>query len=367
MKQLYLDPGNHLVKYGANPLLNQGRGLFPHLAAEINAITFEAADRLAKTINVPPLTFMMTRQGVTTYWKVGDAAIDGGATITGAQKYHAGHHFASLFAGAAHGAYPEGCESLAVTVLHPVDINKEDGNAILNQIKGKTIVRVVGSDKPITFLVKAITMLPEPICGFFCATLNSDGALYSKDTSRPIIFPGFKILSIDIGGGLTQTQIITIDKTGNPIVEDIGNPLFVGIQSMIEHLRREIRQNSQKFPELAKLQDVPMDTLKSIISTKQYVNKAKRNHVVDCDQEVTSAFNATIKNAFLPTYNQRYGGGQGYDYIIISGGGGGILIDLMREILSHDYVFQSTYDPNDAVYGNIMGGKKISLNAETKS
>lgn len=255
---------------------------------------------------------------------VGMEAINSAVRVVGADKYRLGY-FDVYVCGMLLKMFPEGHDNIALSMAHPPDAIpylETMGQTLLGR---HTVITPEG--KTVKFVVKVVTPFDEPAGG-------AVRAITSEFRSNDFVVAGDKILLVDIGGKISSITpcVLMANKTINTLF-NYGEVFEIGIQNVQKDLEDILRS---QHPALFTRQ-IPHSILDECIR-KRGLNVTVQGRSKDFSEEYTQAV-APLINAVENIYISQMGRALDSRLIFVSGGGGGLIFDELR-----DTVFeQETY------------------------
>lgn len=268
--------------------------------------------------------------------------------VTGPDKYTEGV-LDNMVLGTLLKVLPDGYPNIIVSCAHTTNaipyVEKMD--ALLN--KKHTIMRYDG--ETVKYNIRGFIGWDEPAGGLirhFHRNYVEDG-----------LTPGKQVIVVDIGGRVSSMYPAEILDDGIEIYWSAGKPFPVGIQNVMELLEQEFRSLhpdrfhsktvSERIRERA-LWDVRPDHT----GTPHYFTE-----VQGVELEVTQAvLNATapILSQIENVYVNDLESGQDASCVVVTGGGGGRLFDMIcRDAVHHPYIYMAE-EPQFMPFANLRGG-----------
>lgn len=278
------------------------------------------------------------------------AQVGKGERLIGAAKYLR-DHFGVLFLAALVQLYHGSHQDVRVVVLHPPRLNTENLRALYKSLNGKHSVDLPDGRK-FNFNVTEIIPLEEPVASLQTFLLTTEGRTYEK--SPIALEPGNEIYTVDVGGALTVFVpcLITEDRKIEVNISE-APPIRKGIQDVIETFEQELRA---AFPNtLGRLPEIPLNMMHNALMTGKI---SIRNRSEDCAEQVANSM-AVIGNPIEAQYANRYARGVTAAGIAVSGGGGGLSFNYLKDnVLEHDFVYPCETDLTRMRFGAIRGASK---------
>lgn len=216
-------------------------------------------------------------------------------------------------------------------------------DALMKSALGEWHVEVCGKER--TFAVEEADTFDEPNGG-------ASNMLYTDDGTRVQNLPMKKgtTLMIDIGGHTTDFMVI---HPGGEIDNDESESLpGVGINAVLDALRDALKR---RYPSVFQdLNVFSMSKLRDALRTGQY--DAGGYGMLDCVDMADEA-SAPLLNSIGNKY-QQYGGTAQFNFIGLTGGGGGSQEQRLRRLLEHPRILLAD-KPEQIELANVRGGWKL--------
>lgn len=228
----------------------------------------------------------------------------------------------------------------------PRDKNFRDD--ICAATKGRWEVTCMGARKK--FRVVEAKAMSEPSAAFRHATYAWDGI----HKHGPKVFQTGLCLGIDLGG---FTLDLMIFEGGKPDHFSAGS-FSVGVMDIMDDLERQLRRDFKK--EMQGYNDYPRAFLEEALQTYEYPRKGAKN--LPCKNQVDAAFTSTL-NQMSTLVQERYGGWNDYDALILMNGGSAAIEARFREAVSHTSIHVSEMERGvmqySTAYGLMKAGKAL--------
>ena len=346
-ERLYViaDPGNSDIKM--MELGSIGREVvFPHAVRQQSSAEYKVGAK--RFLNQPSYfrnTSIFQKDGVN--YIVGDEALRKGrpTRITGPDKYKRGHIDVLIAAGLLKIA-PDGHNNVGIAIAHPPNATAYIDD-IINSMKGThEITRWDGQQ--IKYKIKSIVTWDEPVGGLI-RFMTRDYAEYNEHDIRP----DHRLLIIDIGGKVSSMVPVVVGNDQNYQVLYSDSAAFnLGIQDIESTLAEELRD---LHSDLFKVRDIPRSILHEALRRKGTVTV--KNVEYDVKQAVLNA-TAELLNYIENAYINDMDKGLDIHHIVVTGGGGGLMFEMLRdEVLEHNFVYLAD-DLNTIQLANLRGGAK---------
>lgn len=156
-------------------------------------------------------------------------------------------------------------------------------------------------------------------------------------------------LVLDIGGFTTDATLL---ENGTPDYQSIITEPGIGIIRALEEFKKGVRSKHS-----TKLQNVSImrpEKLRRALITGQY--EAGGYGKLDCQQEADTACNRLV--SLVNDIYKRFGGTASLDFVILTGGGSGVLAPRLKKTLGHPNLYLA--DKPDLVHmANVTGALKM--------
>jgi hypothetical protein len=200
------------------------------------------------------------------------------------------------------------------------------------------------ADQELRFKVTYANTFDEPVGGLMNVLLTEDGQHYQHSEIN-----GGRSLVIDIGGFTTDWLAV---NPGGEVDYSLARSVPLGIQNVLTDFEESFRTNN--LPAVKNTPDLPAERVRKAIVTGYFEGGGKR---YPCENEVREATSVML-NRIADTYQRIAGGALGWDAIILTGGGCGLLYKRLLPILNHQHVLLA--DKIEALHlANVRGGLKL--------
>ncbi len=258
---------------------------------------------------------------------------------TGSSRYTRDYY--GIFAASVMGRLYEKGMEVSVFGSHPPGdaIYRED---LMEAAVGDWDVEVGGHGRH--FRVIYANTFDEPVGGLMNVLLTEDGQHYQHSDIN-----GGRSLVIDIGGFTTDWLAV---NPGGEVDYSLARSVPIGIQNVMTDFEESFRANN-----LQAVKDTPVlppDRVRRAIATGVFEGGGKR---YPCEKEAQEATNLLL-NRLADTYQRIAGGALGWDAIILTGGGSGLLYNRLLPILNHKRVILAD-DLASIHMANVRGGLKL--------
>lgn len=281
------------------------------------------------------------------------AKVGKGRNMRGASKYTR-EQMGALVKAALYKLVPAGHPNVHLTVLHPADITAHNLRSLIKSVAGKH--RMIMPDKgKVEYNVTKVFTDIEPVAGFQTFLLNTDGGTYVRGQMN--VHPGMRFLVCDVGGALTSFVPVYITDSGEVDIDTYGVPVIrSGITNVYDTLKIELKST---IPQLGNVQHIDEYILGEAVSTDVVTLK---NRPVECAEQVERAMQ-TVADPIRAMYQDRYSEGNGYNGVIVTGGGGGVAYNYLRDrVFEHDFCFMAEEELGRMRFSNIRGSSKGMAN-----
>src|SRR5712691_1813346 len=172
----------------------------------------------------------------------------------------------------------------------------------------------------LTFDVKRVITLDEPICGYAHYTFTANG---EERPDNPVADK--TVLLIDIGGYTTDR--VSIDPGGEIDLLSIESRRAGTIEA-IQQFENELRHKNRRLFKDAGDLDIRRVEQAIISGVYQFGNQS-----IDCSKEAAAAINTLVSEIVLVINNS--GGAANYDVILLDGGGAVLIYDALCAAFSN--------------------------------
>lgn len=371
---LVLDVGNSVVKVVVmDKLLRWNCVTYPHALKRIPSGKFdEQVSRrtrgLSRGADLKLDTFVYERSGYEQAFTVGEAAEIGlESRQTGGAKYKT-EYYAPLFIPGLLDLLPDGHDNIeALALFPPGDFRHTED--LIEVVGGKhKVTKADGTT--VTYRIRSVAIADEPVGGLNNYLLAADGLHYRTNN-----IPDGMGLCFDLGGKISSGT--PFDKHGN--VSYANSPSYdLGIQDAMKTFS-DIVLASNKFTltsgknidarifESYRGSNLPQDGVmrEAFLDNIYRVSGYELNVKDIVDESVTGLLNQARQ-----MFTQNLGGSQRYQYVVVTGGGGGILFDRIIKNVFYDFnldrIFLANTDSEsvkDTFKANVLGARKMFAGA----
>lgn len=328
-----VDIGNSLVKMKIHGLLNN-LTVFPHALKFLDDAKWSIKKRLPVTSSSRN-TKVIRVNGIAA--SIGARAEADGRLdrLTGEAKFRR-DYYGMLFASGMLDILPDGHDNLHVFAGYsPLDVNAVDD--LSDSLGGRHEIELLDGSK-VVYNVRSVRTYQEPVGGLMNWLLQE---------GNENISPG-RVLVIDIGGKISSLVPSTTDG-------DLDEPrgIDLGIQDILDDLERLLKANHRPF--FRGLKTLPEDRRKEALQTGFYRGGGEE---LDVSMEVETCIGSLL-NRIESHYINDFGGPRNFDYIVITGGGGGLLAEVLNtHVLNHRAVYLAE-DYQNMHLANLHGAEKM--------
>ena len=336
MSVMVLDAGNSIIKAKIARREN-GEIASPHAMKQLTESEYE---KITNRVGIQNQSMDYLRINGKPY-VVGESAERHGLITqrTGTARYTKDYY--GVFAAAALGRLYDHSREVLVFGSHPPgDVQfRQD---MMESIVGDWYVEIKGKERH--FRVSYANTFDEPVGGLMNVLLTEDGQHYQHTD----INDG-RALVIDIGGFTTDWLAI---NPGGEVDYSLARSVPIGIQSVISDFEDSFRANN-----LEAVKDTPVlppARVRKAIASGVFEGGGRK---YSCEQEVEEATSVML-NRISDTYQRIAGGAIGWDCIILTGGGSGLLYNRLLPILKHENIILA--DKIEIIHlANVRGGLKL--------
>jgi hypothetical protein len=295
-----------------------------------------------------------TGQDVEFYCVVGQHAETNGADArrAGGPKYDSDYYPALAIAMLLH-LLPKGHEDIQIVAAFPPgDIHFT--STLRASLGGRHDVTLADGRK-ISYAVRAVSVFDEPVGGMWNFMLSNDGIHYNANV------PSGAGLCIDIGGRISS--IVPFDSTGW-VDYQRAKSVDMGIQDVMMRVSKSLLATTanRKFFRQHR-GDLPFDgQMRDCLRTGLYEVGGYEIDALTAVADATSVLRNEIKQVY-----EYLGGARPYKYILVSGGGGGLMFtQLVEHVLNFNptRVYPAHTDMDQMHIANLLGGDKALAAAD---
>lgn len=336
MSVMVLDAGNSIIK-AKIARRERGEIAFPHALKQLTEAEYTNVVSRAGVAGSPPGYLRINDVP----YVVGESADRHGVHVqrTGAARYTRDYY--GIFAATALARlYERGGEIMVFGSHPPGDVNfRQD---LMKAVIGDWHIETNGNERH--FRVTYANTFDEPVGGLMNVLLTEDGQHYQRSDLN-----GGRSLVIDIGD--FTTDYIAVNP-GGEVDYSLARSVPIGIQNVVadfeESFRASYLQAVKDTPAL------PQERVRKAIATGVFEGGGQK---YACEKEAREATNLLL-NRIADTYQRIAGGALGWDAIILTGGGSGLLYRRLLPILEHERVILA--DALESIHlANVRGGLKL--------
>lgn len=308
--------------------------------AEMRNVEYAGAEYFRKLYRDKSEVLVMVGEGVTKNTRSNK--------LTGEAKYQE-KYFDTLLAAMLKRLLPNGHENVWIALATPADAI--DYIDLIKSITGGLHKLQSLDGQETKYRVTRLVMWEEPQGGMIRFMKRNAEA----KASHVEIEPNQRVLVVDIGGKISSMTVIGIGRhmEVTPLYNESPDPFNLGIIDVLETLGKELKGLFPKeFQFYKTAASIPTDILQAAIRKGKIqlsgnwldVNQARLNAIAKISDELESM------------YQNEVDGGRSMAHIVVTGGGGGLLLPALRdEILNH-----SSIHPADEIstinFANLRGG-----------
>lgn len=207
------------------------------------------------------------------------------------------------------------------------------------------------------YVIRSVRVVDEPVGGLMHKIIAPDGEYYNDHSVT-----GKKVLVIDIGGQVSSMTPATSDGEVN---YRASKSFGMGINDVEKAFEAELRRS---FPEFRRLRLMPQDQIREAIMTGYWQGGGREP--IDCREAKVRACGQLL-NDIQNSYENELGGNLSYNHILVTGGGGALLYDMLNtpELLNHGSVMLADIHSDEMHLANVRGAAKMfvaTLKADEK-
>lgn len=336
MSVMILDAGNSIIKAKIARREN-GELAFPHALQPLTENEYTTI--LARAGKNTPLKDYMRINGKP--YVIGESAERHGLVTqrNGAARYTR-DYYGVLAAAAMAQLYERGQEIKLFGSHAPGDAGfRKD---LMQAAIGDWTVEVNGSE--LKFRVTYANTFDEPVGGLMNLLLTEDGQHYQRSDLND-----GRALVIDIGGFTTDWIAV---KPGGEVDYSLARSVPLGVQSILADFEASFKANNLKI--VKDTQVLPPDRVRKAIVNGYFEGGGRK---YPCEKEAQEA-TSLLLNRVADMYQRIAGGALGWDAIILTGGGSGLLYKRLLPMLNHERVLLAD-DQGQIHLANVRGGLKL--------
>lgn len=357
MRKAYLicDLGNSLIKM----VLLNSRGTvkaqvdFPHAIRTSDFDTFERTRKFRQSTSANQLYERFMYRGMPV--AVGRAAENrSDPRKTGGPKYSR-DYITLLFLSGALRLLPDGHDNLTVMAMHPPS-DIQHAAPLRKALGGKHVVTTADGTK-VTFAVREVYTMDEPVGGVRHFLLAPGGMGYRHEHIDDRM-----AICIDVGGQISS--FTPFYKDGDIDYELAERwTLNAGVRDVMAEMSRLLKGDQFLGPQLKQHRGsaLPEDAnMRTAIHRGIYNVQGKDQHVNDLRDEATRPLILALHGLWE---DQILAQGMAPAYVVVTGGGGGLLFDKIMTQVLDGYNKEAVHmvEPDFPVihYANVYGAVKV--------
>lgn len=336
-----IDVGNSIVKMKIHGLLHN-LTVFPHALKYLNPTQWKQKKQLPITSQVRNTRVIQVDGQAASIGALAetDGKLD---RLTGEAKF-VRKYYGLMFVSGLLDLLPNGHDNLQLFAGYsPLDQNAIE--QLQDALGGKHTVELLDGTS-VTYVVRSVRTYAEPIGGF----MNWLLAPGNEDVDRG------RVLIVDIGGKISS---LVTANTDAEIEEPEG--IDLGIQDIMADLQTLLKANHRDW--FTGMKTLPEDRRKEALATGYYRGGGE---FLNVQEDVFAAAGTLLTR--VEQYFSGLGGKRNFDYIIVTGGGGGLMSDQLDKIFQHPQTHLAA--PLDLMHcANLFGAErmlKLQLTASTK-
>lgn len=298
------------------------------------------------------VTFGKQYNDVTHYYRVGSAnGKNAYNRVTGADKYTLGYFDVYLSAMLLE-MFPQGHNNIFLSIAHPPDALPYR-DMLVNVVGGlhRLIVHTSGGQQKVRFAVRNVITWDECSGGLLRAFNRPVGDYTMRDFNPMNLRNGQKIAHVDLGGNIgSVTTAIYDDGVIEPDFDDCKT-FYLGIRDVYENAIAQLTSlypnDFRKPPEPAWLE--------------KFVQKQGIYELRGTERDFTQAYwnaVASIVNSLENIYLRDFDRMPDVSHITISGGGGGMLAEEIKQIFERNITLSEDF--NKMHFANALGGMTLT-------
>lgn len=332
---LVFDGGNALIKLLLG-LIESSRLAFTHALAELTESQWRNIQEAQG--GAPHQDFLEVNGR---YYAIGDAAarMSANAKRVGAARYMP-EYMGVLLAASMYRLFDGEVGPITVLASHPPDDARYAAD-LRAALRGTW--KIASGDDRRTYHVQRVMTFLEPVGGAMCLALDEDGNENAEVTRGDVLI-------IDLGGG---TSNVCLARNG-VIDPEASRTMRRGILDVLQRFESELRDQYASIFKSANI--IPQHRVRDALRYGVYAGGGQE---LDCRNAAHYAANPFM-NDLDALIQQHFGNAMLYDRVLVTGGGGGLLIDRLPEILDTNEIYL-VHDPADIHFANAIGGRKLWL------
>jgi hypothetical protein len=283
---------------------------------------------------------------------VGDLAINlsNSEQRKGSHKY--GEYMRDMFVATMLHLYPEGHKKVNLVVTHPAKLPNTELEALRDSFKGEINIETVDG-REVSYLVKKVVMIEEPIAAFQTYALNTSGTDHQRREMK--LQPGMQFAICDVGGYISHLALGRINSRGGVEIAAVNlEPIEYGIHHVIKNFEAIARN---KIPELSKQPSLPIERVTEALKTDTY--RIRRSDTRNVENVVNDAFKPLFTSLRETWENPPFREGLGLDGVILTAGGNALAQEyLTRNLFGDDFAVPAEDDVERMRFCAIRGASK---------
>lgn len=288
---------------------------------------------------------------------IGEAAELGADTRRAGGAKYARDYYSPLLMAILLRLYPAGHDNLRIMAAFPPG-DFRHVKTLTQSLGGRHVVNLSNGES-VVYKIRAVQTYDEPVGGLWNFLLAGDGVHYQHKVN-----PRDLGLCVDIGGKISSLVPFRADGW---IDYNKAESVDIGIQDVM----KQVSDILLASPEYASYfgnhrGSLPQDeSMRECLITGRYQIAGYELDVLDAIADATQSIRTQIQEV----YNQQLGGHFAYRYIIVTGGGGGLLYSqLVEHVLDFNpnKVYLSHDKSNQMHFANMFGGDKMLYALEQK-
>lgn len=336
MSVIVLDAGNSIIK-AKIPRREEGEISFPHSMKLLTETEYQTILDRAGTSGLSEDYIRVNGQP----YVVGESAERHGIHVqrNGAARYT--RDYLGIFAASVMARFYERSRDVRIFASHPPgDVKfRED---LMRAVIGDWDVETSRGKR--TYKVNYANTFDEPVGGLMNVLLTEDGQHYQRSEIKD-----GRALVIDVGGFTTDWVAV---NPGGEIDYSLVRSVSLGIQNVISDFEESFRAHNLQA--VKNTPTLPPERVRKAILTGIFEGGGQK---YPCEQEAKEAMNLLL-NRIGDTYQRLAGGALNWDFIILTGGGCGLLHNRLKPVLDHRNVILAE-DASELHLANVRGGMKL--------
>jgi hypothetical protein len=336
MSVIVLDAGNSIIK-AKIPRREEGEISFPHSIKLLTETEYQTIQDRAGTFGLSEDYIRVNGQP----YVVGESAERHGIHVqrNGAARYT--RDYLGIFAASVMARFYERSRDVRIFASHPPgDVKfRED---LMRAVIGDWEVETSRGKR--TYKVNYANTFDEPVGGLMNVLLTEDGQHYQRSEIKD-----GRALVIDVGGFTTDWVAV---NPGGEIDYSLVRSVSLGIQNVVSDFEESFRAHNLQA--VKNTPSLPPERVRKAIMTGIFEGGGQK---YPCEQEAKEAMNLLL-NRIGDTYQRLAGGALNWDFIILTGGGCGLLHNRLKSVLDHRNVILAE-DASELHLANVRGGMKL--------